>query len=129
MERLETSYRSVIKHMLAVPDNTPSCSIYLVSGLFPAEAQRDLDIMGLLGQLAICSKDLQNVTDIIHHNLVFYCSKFGGWSGLVRKTAEKYSLPDPGAILGDRRSERDKQTKEIHRCLDISSICLLSFLE
>ena len=68
LERLETSYRSVIKHMLAVPDNTPSCSIYLVSGLFPAEAQRDLDVMGLLGQIAICLKDLQNVTKIIHHH-------------------------------------------------------------
>ena len=93
LERLETRYRSVIKHMMAVPDNTPSCSIYLVSGLLPAEAQRD--IMGLLGQLAICSKDLQNVTEIIHHNLIFYGSEFGGWSGLARSTAEKYSLPDP----------------------------------
>ena len=78
LERLETSYRSVIKRMLAVPDNTPSCSINLVSGLFPAEVQKDLDLMGLLGQLAICSKDLQNGTDIIHHSLVFYCSKFCG---------------------------------------------------
>ena len=78
-----------------VPDNTPSCSIYLTSGLFPAEAQRDLDILGLLGQLAVCPKDLQNVTDIIHHNLVFYDSQFCGWSGLVRQTAAKYSLPDP----------------------------------
>ena len=95
VERLETSYRSVIKHMMAVPDNTPSCSIYLLSGLFPAEAQRDLEILGLLGQIAICPKDLQNVTDIIHHNLVFYGSEFGGWSGLVRQTAQKYSLPDP----------------------------------
>ena len=99
MNRLETSYRSVIKHMLALPDNTPSCAVYLVSGLLPAEAQRDLDIMGLLGQLAICPQDLQNVTDIIHHNLEFYTSEFGGWSGLVRKTAEKYSLPDPGQYM------------------------------
>ena len=55
--------------------------------------------MGLLGQLAICPQDLQNVTDIIHHNLEFYTSEFGGWSGLVRKTAEKYSLPDPGQYM------------------------------
>ena len=49
LEHIEISYRSVIKHMMAVPDNTPSCSIYLISGILPAEAQRDLDIMGLLG--------------------------------------------------------------------------------
>ena len=66
LEHIEISYRSVIKHMMAVPDNTPSCSIYLVAGIFPAEAQRDLEILGLLGQLAVCPADLQNVTDIIY---------------------------------------------------------------
>jgi hypothetical protein len=81
--------------MMAVPDNTPSCSLYLVAGIFPAEAQRDLEILGLLGQLAVCPADLQNVTDIIYNNLVFYDTQFGGWSGLVRLTASKYGLPDP----------------------------------
>ena len=99
MERLERAYRAVFKHMLAVHDNTPSCSIYLVAGVFPAEAQRDLDIMGLLGQIAACPSDLQNVTDIIHHNLLFYGDEFGGWSGLTRETAAKYSLPDPAQYM------------------------------
>ena len=95
MNNIETSYRSVIKHMMAVPENTPSCSIYLVSGILPAEGQRDLDILSLLGQIAVCPTDLQNVTDIIYNNLAFYGSDFGGWSGLVRQIASKYSLPDP----------------------------------
>ena len=99
IEHLETSYRSVIKHMLAVPDNTPSCTIYLPARLFPAEAQRDLDILGLLGQLSVCPSDLQKVTDIIHHNLGFYDSQFRGWSGLVRQTAAKYSQPDPADYM------------------------------
>ena len=77
LEHIEISYRSVIKHMMAVPDNTPSCSIDLVAGIFPAEAQRDLEILGLLGQLAVCPADLQNVTDIIYNNLVFYDTQFG----------------------------------------------------
>ena len=47
IECLLTSYRSVIKHMLAVPNNKPSCTICLTAGMFPAEAQRDLDILGL----------------------------------------------------------------------------------
>ena len=80
---------------MTVPDNTPSCSIYLVFGILPAEAQRDLDILGLLGQIAVCPSDLQKVTDIISNNLAFYGTDFGGWSGLVRLTARKYSLPDP----------------------------------
>jgi hypothetical protein len=69
LEHIEISYRSVIKHMMAVPENTPSCSIYLISDIFPAEAQKDLDILGLLVQLAVCPSDLQNVTDIIYNNL------------------------------------------------------------
>ena len=146
LERLETRYRSVIKHMLAVPDNTPSCSIYLVSGLFPAEAQRDLDILGLLGQLAICSKDLQTVTEIIHHNLVFYCSKFGGWSGLVRKTTEKYSLPDPAHymmhpwradrwrshcrdVIADHWDHKLKQTAEVMNSLYLLDVPSLSIMK
>ena len=141
IEHLETSYRSVIKHILAVPDNTPSCSIYLTSGLFPAEAQRDLDILGLLGQLVVCPNDLQNVTDIIHHNLVFYDSQFGGWSGLVRQTAAKYSLPDPADyMMAPWRPDRwrahcsgviaeywDIKLKE--KAVSMTSLCLLDIDE
>ena len=61
-----------MKQMIAVPDNTPSCSIYLVTvlGILPAKAQRDLDILGLLGHIAVCPSDLKNVKDIISNNLV-----------------------------------------------------------
>ena len=90
-----------MKQMIAIPDNTPSCSIYLVTvlGILPAKAQRDLDILGLLGQIAVCPSDLQNITDIISNNLAFYGTDFGGWSGLVRLTARKYSLPDPAEYM------------------------------
>ena len=37
----------------------------------------------------------QNVKQIVIHNLTFYDEKFGGWSGLARKTAAQYGLPDP----------------------------------
>ena len=70
-----------------------------MAGIFPAEAQRDLDILGLLGQLAVCPSDLQNVTAIIYNNLAFYDTQFGGWSGLVRLTASKYGLPDPAKYM------------------------------
>jgi hypothetical protein len=99
LEHLEINYRSVVKHMMAVPNNTPTCSIYLMFGILPAEAQRDLDIMGLLGQIAVCPRDLQNVTDIIQNNLVFYGEEFGGWSGLARHTAAKYGFPDPAQYM------------------------------
>ena len=59
-----------MKQMIAVPDNTPSCSIYLVLGILPAEAQRVIYILGMLGHIAVCPSDLKNVKDIISNNLV-----------------------------------------------------------
>ena len=32
---------------------------------------------------------------MISYNLAFFDEKFGGWSGLIRKTALEYDLPDP----------------------------------
>ena len=53
-------------------------------GVLPASAQRDLDIMGLLGQLSQCDDEAQYVRKVVLHNLTFFDEKFGGWSGLVR---------------------------------------------
>ena len=85
--------------MLALPPHVPSCSIYLMIGILPAEAMRDLDIMGLLGQVEMCSEDQQYVTDIIRNNLEDYDTSFAGWSSLARITAAKYALPDPELYL------------------------------
>jgi hypothetical protein len=95
MKRLETRYRQTLKHMLSLPECVSSPLVYLTIGIMPVTAQRDLEILGLLGQLAICDQDEQNVRRIIHHNLAFFDVKFGGWSSLVRKTAAVYGLPDP----------------------------------
>ena len=35
--------------------------VYLTIGILPAAAQRDLEIMGLLGQLGLCDEENQNV--------------------------------------------------------------------
>ena len=61
-------------------------------GILPATAQRDLEIMG---QLAMCEDDEQNVRKIISNKLTFFDEKFGSWSGLARKTAAHYGLPNP----------------------------------
>jgi hypothetical protein len=100
MARLETKYRQILKNMLSMPDCVSSPLVYLTMGILPATAQRDLEIMGLLGQLALCDQGDQNVRNIINHNLAFFDDKFGGWSGLVRKTAAVYGLPDPLQYMG-----------------------------
>ena len=50
--------------------------------------------LGLLGQLALCDQGNQNVRNIIEHNLAFFGLGLG-WSGVVRRTADLYDLPDP----------------------------------
>jgi hypothetical protein len=95
MNKLETKYRNTIKHMLSMPDCVSSPLVYLTIGILPATAQRDLEILGLLGQLGMCDQGDQNVRASILHNLAFFDDKFTGWSAVVRKTAEVYGLPDP----------------------------------
>ena len=80
---------------MCLPKGTPSAAVYLILGVLPFEAQRDLEILGLLGQISICPSDQQNVKDIILHNLTFYGNSLKGWSTLVRQTCIKYDLPDP----------------------------------
>ena len=99
IERLETKYRKTLKCMLSLPDCTVSASVYLCIGVLPAEAQRDLEILGLLGQLAMCDQEAQNIKEIIEHSLSFYGINFSGWSGLARRTCLFYGLPDPLTYL------------------------------
>ena len=81
--------------MMSLPDCTNSAAVYLSIGVLPASGQRDIEILGLLGQLAMCDQEAQNIRAVIEHNLAFYGINFNGWSGLVRKICFKYGLPDP----------------------------------
>ena len=95
LEKLETKYRKVLKCMLSLPDCTSSAAVYLSIGVLPATAQRDIEILGLLGQLALCDREAQDMRTVVENNLTFYGINFPGWSGLVRRTCLKYDLPDP----------------------------------
>ena len=101
--------------MLSLPDCTNSAGVYLSIGVLPASAQRDIEILGLLGQLAMCDQEAQSIRAIIEHSLTFYGISFNGWSGLARKTCLKYGLPDPLQYLQnpwrpDRWRSHCKQT-------------------
>ena len=119
LARLETKYRQVLKNMLSLPVFAPSALVYLSVGVLPATAQRDLEILGCLGQLALSDMDDQNGRKIILHNLTFFDDNFGGWSGLARKTALQYGLPDPLQYMqhpwrADRWREHCKHRITVH---------------
>ena len=85
--------------MLSLPECTSSAAVYFCIGILPAAAQRDIEILALFGQLAMCDDEAQNVRKIIENSLTFYGANFTGWSGLVRSTCYKYGLPDPLQFL------------------------------
>ena len=95
MECMEIKYRKVLKCMLSLPDCTTSAAVYLCAGVLPATAQRDIETLGLFGQLALCDSEAQNIKTIITNTLTFYGLNLNGWSSLVRRTCLKYRLPDP----------------------------------
>ena len=84
IERLEIKYRKVLKCMLSLPDCTSSAAVYLCIGVLPASAQRDVEILGLLGQPGVCDQEAQDVRHVIENGLTFYGINFSGWSGLIR---------------------------------------------
>ena len=95
LDLLETKFRSVLRSMQSLSPSTAGPAIYLMAGVLPAVADRDIQIMRLVGQLAICSRDLQYVSDIVEGNLSKYGISFPGWSGVARRAAALYGLPDP----------------------------------
>ena len=64
-------------------------------GILPESAQCDIEILGLLGQLAVCDGDAQNIRDVIENALTFHGINFTGWSTLVRRAYLQYNLPEP----------------------------------
>ena len=90
LDRLETKFRNVLRNMQSLPANVATPAIYLSMGQLPAVAERDIEILGLLGQVSQCPRDLQAVTDIVEDSLEKYDLEFCGWSGLARRTSILY---------------------------------------
>ena len=70
--------------MLSLPDCTTSAAVYLNVGILPATAHCDIEILVLLGQLAVCDGEAQDVRKIIENTVTFYGINFTGWSSLAR---------------------------------------------
>ena len=85
--------------MQSLSPSVASPIIYLMMGCPPAIMDRDIQIMRLVGQTAISSRDIQDVSDIIHHHLTKYEINFPGWSGVARRTAAIYGIYDPLEIM------------------------------
>ena len=88
--------------MIYIVDSSTSVAtpaVYLTIGILPAIAERDIEILGLLGQISQCPHELQSVSDILEDHLTKYDIDFEGWSGLCRSTCALYGLDDPLDII------------------------------
>ena len=92
LDFLEIKYRSILRGLQSLPPSTPTPVVYLMMGAVPAVAERDVQILQLVGQLAICDRSIQAVSDIVEDNLGGEDINFSGWSGLARRTAAILSL-------------------------------------
>ena len=99
LDRLETKFRNVLRNIQSLPSVVATPSIYLCIGVLPAVAERDISILGLVGQIAECPRDLQSVADVIEDGLVKFDINFDCWSGLARRTSVLYGLEDPLDII------------------------------
>ena len=70
--------------MQSLSPSTPTPAVYLMMAVLPAAAERDIQILRLLGQLAICDRDQQPVSTSLENNLGEEDINFVGWSGLAR---------------------------------------------
>ena len=87
--------------MQSLPSSVATPAIYLSFGVLPAVAERHVEILGLLGQLASCPRDLQAVSDIVQDGLEKFDLTFQGWSGLVKRTSALYGIQDPLELMQD----------------------------
>ena len=83
----------------SLPSSVATPAIYLTFGVLPAVAERDVEILGLLGQLAQCPRDLQAVSDIVQDGLEKFDPTFQGFSGIARRTAALYGIQDPLELM------------------------------
>ena len=79
---------------MSLPPAVPTPVIYLMCGILPAVAERDLQIMRLVSQLSMCSQDIQTVLDIVENHRVKNNIQFPVWSGVAWRMAAIYSLED-----------------------------------
>ena len=100
MEFLDVKYHGNLKQMLALPSHIPSSIVDCIPVHYWHHPSHSDAWPGHHGTpRPSCHVYRGPVTDIIKNNLEDYDTSFGVWSSLVRKTAEKYSLPDPGLYM------------------------------
>ena len=97
MEVLEKYYRSLIRQLQHLPENTAKPAIYLLSGCTPIEGQVHIRMLTFLGSIARnrSSVDFQ----IVFRQLCMKNTMSNSWTTQIRTICNTYELPSPFEII------------------------------
>ena len=100
---LETYYRTLLKQIQHLPQNTASLAVYLLIGSLPLEAHLDLRVLSLFNRAVALKGSLER--DILERQLAMKDLGSKSWTTVVRETLNKYSLPSAYDVLNFPRSK------------------------
>ncbi|VDI73129.1 Hypothetical predicted protein [Mytilus galloprovincialis] len=90
---LQSFYKKTIKQILSLPISTADPAIYLLSGLLPINAEIDIKIITLLGNI-LCSDKSTVEWKIANRQLKIKSCKSNSWFIDAKKICFKYQLTD-----------------------------------
>ncbi len=115
MEILEKYYRSLIRQIQHLPENTAIPAIYLLSGCIPVAGLVHIKMMTFLGEIA--RSQPSSIADIIQRQIAIKDLSSNSWVTQIRKILHKYNLPPPFEVFQDRpgKSEWKHKVKKVVR--------------
>ena len=90
MNELDIFYNSMVRHLLGLRKSTATCSLYILSGLFPVKCELDCLTLGLFG--FICRMDEQNPLKVLALRQLSLPESSTGWFTYAIDIAREYNL-------------------------------------
>ena len=97
MSALHQHYKSCLRQILRLPVTVPESFVMFVAGSLPATAIVHLKTLTLLGMIARLGRS--GILDRLGRHSLLTAQNKGSWFLAVRRTTQKYSLPDPLLVL------------------------------
>jgi hypothetical protein len=101
--------------VLSLPQNTPDCTVYLLTGFLPIELQLHKKALVFFN---ICSQNEESIEkQLARRQLAVKSNNSNSWFVVIKKLLLKYNLNDPIYLL-DHPVERQEWKREINKQLN-----------
>ena len=117
VQKMEMYQRKLLKQVLSLPQNTPDCAIYLLTGFLPIEIQIEKKALILYNN--ICNLgDNAIEKDLARRQLSVKKNNSNSWFIEIKKILLKYNLSDPIDLLDNPKNKNVWRT-EISKSINI----------